>query len=643
MASTYSDNLKLQLMATGENAGTWGAITNVNLATALEQAIVESVTVPFSSANVTLTLTDDNAAQDARAFRLNLTGTTGGARDLIVPAIEKPYIVNNGTADIITIKVSGQTGVAIPVGKSMLVYNNGTDVINPLTQVNADVSGNVTGNLTGTASNATVLATARNFEISNGATAAAVSFDGSGAVNLNVTGINASVIDTGTIANARTTAASANGASTIVLRDASGDFSAHNVTANMVTGLTTPLNSTDATNKTYVDALIASGVHFHQPVRVESPTNLNASYNNGTDGVGATLTNAGTQVALEIDGVSVNVADRVLIYQQTTQTQNGVYVVSDVGSGSTNWVLTRATDADSYEISSPNGLSEGSTFFVQEGATGAGETYTCNTVGTITFGTTNITFAQISSAQIYSANTSTGINLSGTTFFLDVVPIANGGTGSNTATFSGENITSINASNISSGTIDNARTTASSSNGASTIVLRDASGDFSANIITANGSSITSINAANISSGTLDPARLGTAENVQFGSLGVGTAASGTTGEIRATNNVTAYYSSDRKFKENIREIDGALEKVTAIGGKYFDWSDAYIAEHGGADGYFVSKSDFGVIAQDVQSVFPVAVRTRDDGSLAVDYEKLCSLAFAAIRELKIRVEKLEG
>jgi len=131
MASTYS-NLKIQLMATGENSGTWGNVTNDNLGVAIEQALVETATVTFSSANVTLTLTNTNASQTARALRLNLTGTTGGARDLIVPAIQKPYIVNNGTADTITVKVSGQTGVAVPSGRSYLLYNNGTDVVNAL-------------------------------------------------------------------------------------------------------------------------------------------------------------------------------------------------------------------------------------------------------------------------------------------------------------------------------------------------------------------------------------------------------------------------------------------------------------------------------------------------------------------------------
>jgi hypothetical protein len=129
---------------------------------------------------------------------------------------------------------------------------------------------------------------------------------------------------------------------------------------------------------------------------------------------------------------------------------------------------------------------------------------------------------------------------------------------------------------------------------------------------------------------------------VQFGSLGVGTPASGTTGEIRAFNNVTAFYSSDIKFKQNVRPIPNALATVSAIGGKLFDWTDEYLESKGGVDGYFVQKADFGVIAQDVQKVFPIAVREREDGTLAVDYEKLGVLAFAALVELTKRVEALE-
>lgn len=173
-----------------------------------------------------------------------------------------------------------------------------------------------------------------------------------------------------------------------------------------------PSANLEAATKQYVDNLTAAAIHFHDAVRLESPVNLNGTYNNGTAGVGATLTNAGTQAALVIDGVAAVVADRVLIYQQTDQTQNGVYTVTDIGSGSTNWVLTRSTDADTYAPGTSSGLDEGSYFYVQEGDTGAGEAYVCNTVGTITFGTTNITFVQFSSALVYSAGSGININAS---------------------------------------------------------------------------------------------------------------------------------------------------------------------------------------------------------------------------------------
>jgi len=140
-----------------------------------------------------------------------------------------------------------------------------------------------------------------------------------------------------------------------------------------------------------------------------------------------------------------------------------------------------------------------------------------------------------------------------------------------------------------------------------------------------------------ISSGT-ERMRLSSA-----GGFSVGTTADPGAGAIYATGNITAYYSSDIKFKENVRDIPDALATVNAIGGKLFDWTDDYIESKGGADGYFVQKADFGVVAQDVQKVFPIAVRTREDGSLAVDYEKLGALAFAALVELTKRVEALEA
>jgi hypothetical protein len=195
-------------------------------------------------------------------------------------------------------------------------------------------------------------------------------------------------------------------------------------------------NNTVLATKAYVDDVVSAGVHFHEPVLYATAAVLpnSPTYNNGTDGVGATLT-ANANAALVIDGVTLTSPTdngiRVLIKDQASGFQNGVYVVTEAGDGSTPWQLTRSSDADTYEVASSNGLSEGSTFYVEAGDTNAGSTFTCNTQGTITFGTTAISFALVSSALTYTGGTN--IDVSGLTISLTgTVAAINGGTGSNT-------------------------------------------------------------------------------------------------------------------------------------------------------------------------------------------------------------------
>jgi hypothetical protein len=135
MASTFSD-LKIELIGTGEQAGTWGNTTNINLGTALQEAITGSADVAFLSADVTLTLTNSNGAQVGRNLRLNLTGTSSGALNLILGAemqVEKLYLINNTLADAVTVKNTTGTGIAVPAGKTMFVFNNGTNVVDAIT------------------------------------------------------------------------------------------------------------------------------------------------------------------------------------------------------------------------------------------------------------------------------------------------------------------------------------------------------------------------------------------------------------------------------------------------------------------------------------------------------------------------------
>lgn len=133
-----------------------------------------------------------------------------------------------------------------------------------------------------------------------------------------------------------------------------------------------------------------------------------------------------------------------------------------------------------------------------------------------------------------------------------------------------------------------------------------------------------------------------TASNVQLNSLGIGTPASATAGEIRATNNVTAYYSSDERLKENITPIQDPLEKLNGIRGVTFDWTDKEIEKRGGIDGYFVRKSDIGVIAQEIEAVIPEAVATREDGYKAVRYELIVPLLIEALKEQQKQINNMK-
>lgn len=130
MASTYSPNLRLELIGTGEQQGTWGATTNTNLGTLLEEAIGGYVSVTVSNVTDTTLTTVNGGADQSRNMVINLTGTLSATRNVIVPAIEKVYIIKNATTGgfAVTVKVSGQTGVSVANGATIIVYVDGTDV-----------------------------------------------------------------------------------------------------------------------------------------------------------------------------------------------------------------------------------------------------------------------------------------------------------------------------------------------------------------------------------------------------------------------------------------------------------------------------------------------------------------------------------
>ncbi len=217
--------------------------------------------------------------------------------------------------------------------------------------------------------------------------------------------------------------------------DVSGNITA---ASGRIINLGAPSLQSDAATKEYVDNMSSAALHIHEAVVLTTPADSgrNDNYNNGTAGVSATLT-ATANGTLVIDSTVAQAAQRVLIKDCDDQAENGIYVVTTVGTVSTPYVMTRSSDADTSGQQTSTSLDEGSYFFTTGGTSQKGAAYVCNTAGTITFGTTPITFAEFSQAQVYSAGN--GISLTNTTISLATpVTAANGGTGLSTTPTNGQ-------------------------------------------------------------------------------------------------------------------------------------------------------------------------------------------------------------
>lgn len=185
MASTFSPILRIELIGTGDQSGTWGSTTNVNLGTLIEQAIAGTATIDVSVGNVTLT-NYNGTTDEARCAALRITGTPGVTRNVIAPAVSKIYVVANGSDAAVVLKTSVSTGLTIPAGEVYLAYYDptvgtadfqlvgrasaSTNTANTLVlrdgsgnfaagTITANLTGNVAGTLTGAIASATTATT----------------------------------------------------------------------------------------------------------------------------------------------------------------------------------------------------------------------------------------------------------------------------------------------------------------------------------------------------------------------------------------------------------------------------------------------------------------------------------------------------
>ena len=373
--------------------------------TGLTSAVTPN-TVTFTLVNTSVAAGSYGSATAVPTFTVDAQGrlTTAGTTTIAIPSTQVTDFTE-AVQDVVGGFVSGTSAQGI-----IVTYN---DVANTLT---------ISANNATTATKGVASFADANFTVTNGAVSAKSITLGTSTLTLGSTttaiaGLTQLDIDNIRIDGNTISSTNTNG-DVILSPNGTGGV---NLSNRKITNLATPTVNTDAATKEYVDTIASASVHYHAPVRVEVPDSLgslNATYNNGTGGVGATLTSNVNEVLI-IDGVTLSLNDRVLVYNQTNSAHNGIYYVSQLGvAGTTPWVLTRTIDTDSYGPSDPDALGTGDAFFVKEGNTGAGELYVMATEGPITFGTTPIEFVQIAASQIYSAGAA--LSLDGVTFNVNV-------------------------------------------------------------------------------------------------------------------------------------------------------------------------------------------------------------------------------
>jgi hypothetical protein len=424
--------------------------------------------------------------------------------------------------------------------------------------------------------------------------------------------------------------ATANTVSTVVARDASGNFSAGTITAALTGNATTATSAGVLYGGAggYIASSAAPSTSYANSIQIREI---------GLGGLQASAMSAAPRLAFHWSGliassIAIEANGRIGIFNNPG-TSYEAFVCAGLQC---NQVSSQALDGG-YVVRSYNTT-----------ASGASQFYVKHNLATVEVGNDRGAISFLGNAST-ATTLATARNINGTSFngSADITVTAAAGTLTGATLASG-----VTASSLTSvGTLTSLSTSGS-------VLLKGAaqiSGSNSAVCIAYSGSTaqygitikpdvdsstvINIINAAGTSVGSITQ----TATGVGFN--GNATTASNLTGtpnitvgtvtcsSVSATGNITAYSASDARLKENINDIESAIEKVLAIGGKTYDWTDAYIEENGGVNDYFLKKQDFGVIAQDVQKVFPIAVRERENGQLAVDYVKLVALSFAAIKE----------
>ena len=523
-------------------AGEGGNITGVDYLTA---NFVTGTLTTAAQPNITSTGTLTGLDVNGNVTAANITANTG-------------VFTGNGSglSNIAGGNVTGQVGNALVAGTVYTAAQPNITSVGNLTSLvvigNAEVGNLITGGgaggsvsganlisanfFTGTLTtaaqpNITSLGTLTSLGVNGNITAANITANtgiftgnGSGLSNIaggNVTGQVGNALVAGTVYTADQPSITSVGNLTSLNVVGAGSFGANvNMNTFWINNVGYPSLSTDVATKSYVDTMASTGIAYHQPVQVATTTTLDTatggtvSYNNGTAGVGANLTTTGT--FLLIDSANVQTAGtRILVKDEANAAWNGIYEYTSTT------VITRTADADEYGPDSTEQFSINDYFFVQNGTVNQGIAYIVNApTGTITFGTSNITFAEFSTSQVYDAGT--GLTLTGTTFSISNTTVTAGsyGNGDSVATFTvnsqgqltaaANTVIAANAANLTGTTLNSTIVTSSLTSVGNLTNLVVTGNANVGNLITGNGGggSITGANliSANYITGTLTTA-----------------------------------------------------------------------------------------------------------------------------------------
>jgi len=544
---------------------------------------------------------------------------TGAVGELSLDTQKDTLRVHDGSA------AGGSELVALATTQTLTNKTLTSPTITGTGAIAGTFTGNITGDVTGNADTATALATAR--------TIAGKSFDGS--ANITIAATDLSDTDqalatssnvqfgnltlsgnltvngtTSTVASTNTTiadnlielnsgaASNANDTGILIERGSTGDNAiiAWDESADKFTVGTTTATASDTGNLTISTGTLVANIEGNVTGNVTGDVTGNADTATTLETartIGGTSFDGSANIAVGLSATATALASARTIAGQSFDGSANITIAStDLSNTSAIALLTSTQTLTNKTLTSPT-------------ITGTGAiagTFTGNITGDVTGNADTATALGTTRAFSLTGDvTASGVNFDGT----GAVELT---------TVIGANTVGVTEINVTDGTVGQ-------------FLKTDGSGNLAF---------------ATVATPTLASLSLDTTDDVQFDSFGVGTAASGVSGEIRATNDVTAFYSSDESLKENIKNIENPLEKISQINGVTFDWTEDYIKQHGGEDEYFVRKNDVGVIAQEVEKVLPQVVATRKDGIKAVKYDRIVALLIESVKELKKEIDELK-